>query len=505
MKETMERQQDPAGLEAPIPREDAGVDVIALLFRLLGKIHWILAAGLIGALVAWFYVTRMVTPVYQATSKIYIAGSDTTISLSDLQLGSTLATDYQEVFKIWHVHEMVDERLDLDYSYSKLQGMVSVSNPKNSHLLYINVRSSDPEEAKLLADTYAEVVQDYIANRMELRKPQILERARTPYSPVSPDVRGTVTRGFLAGALGMLVLLALAFLLNDRVCSADDINRAAGLPTFGVVSVQNMEKNAGEQEAPNRIPAEDSRAGNRTALFRGNLVLDYAGREAVNSICSGITFTVPDMKRLLVTSCGAGEGKTFIALQTAIGMTHRGKKVLLVDADLRMSVMRAKYDIRLNGSDKGLAHFLSGQCAAEEIIYRTNIPDLYLLPDGACVKAPLPLLTSEEFDRLMESLGDRFDLVVVDTPPVGNVVDAAEIARRCDGAMLVAGFNQARGRQLRDAAATLRRAGTNVLGCIINKTKVNLIEKDRYYRYAYKAGRKHEEKTRRKNRESGEP
>ena len=59
-----------------------------------GKIHWILVAGLIGALVAWFYVTRMVTPVYQATSKIYIAGSDTTISLSDLQLGSTLATDY---------------------------------------------------------------------------------------------------------------------------------------------------------------------------------------------------------------------------------------------------------------------------------------------------------------------------------------------------------------------------------------------------------------------------
>ena len=112
----MERQQDPAGLEAPLPREDAGVDVIALLFRLLGKIHWILAAGLVGALVAWFYVTRMVTPVYQATSKIYIAGSDTTISLSDLQLGSTLATDYQEVFKIWHVHEMVDERLDLDYS-----------------------------------------------------------------------------------------------------------------------------------------------------------------------------------------------------------------------------------------------------------------------------------------------------------------------------------------------------------------------------------------------------
>ena len=102
--------------EGPAQEYYSGIDWVSVLFRLLEKIHWIVLAALIGALIAWFYVTRLVTPVYQATSKIYIAGSDTTISLSDLQLGSTLATDYQEVFKIWHVHDMLDERLDLDYS-----------------------------------------------------------------------------------------------------------------------------------------------------------------------------------------------------------------------------------------------------------------------------------------------------------------------------------------------------------------------------------------------------
>ena len=490
----LNRETHPEDPETSTLRNYAGVDVIALLLRLLGKIHWILIAGLVGALLAWFWVSRMVTPVYQATSKIYIAGSDTTISLSDLQLGSTLATDYQEVFKIWHVHEMVDERLDLDYSYSKLANMVTVNNPKNSHLLYINIRSSDPEEAKLLADTYAEVVQDYIANKMELRKPQILEKARTPYSPVWPDVRGTVIKGFLAGALGMLVLLALIFLLDDRIRSADDVTRATGLPTFGIVTCQDMAKNAGEQDAPNPIGSQDVSGAGRSAVFRGDLALDYAGEEAVNTICSSMTFTGANIKRVLVTSCGANEGKTFIALQVAIGMTRRGKKVLLVDADLRLSVMRAKYDIRLNGSDKGLAHLLSGQCATEDAVYATNIPNLYLLPDGACVKAPLSLLTSPEFDRLMDSLSGHFDLVVVDTPPLGNVIDAAEIARGCDGAMLVAGFNQARGRMLREAAGLLRRTGTPVLGCILNKAKVSVIEKGRYAygtyggRYEYRPG-----------------
>ena len=117
-----------AGVSQPVrqtadgaaPEYYTGIDWVSVLFRLLEKIHWIILTALIGAVLAWFYVTNIATPVYQATSKIYIAGSDTTISLSDLQMGSTLAVDYQEVFKIWHVHEMVDERLNLNYSYSEL-------------------------------------------------------------------------------------------------------------------------------------------------------------------------------------------------------------------------------------------------------------------------------------------------------------------------------------------------------------------------------------------------
>ena len=462
----------------------SGIDWIALMTRLLEKIHWILLAALIGGLIAWFYVTRMVTPIYQATSKIYIAGSDTTISLSDLQLGSTLATDYQEVFRIWHVHEMVDERLNLDYSYSQLANMVSVENPKNSHLLYINIKSPDPEEAKLLADTYAEVVQDYIVNKMELRKPQILEKARTPYSPVYPNVRGTVVTGVLTGGLGMALILIFIFLLDDRIRDSEDITKAVGLPTFGMVTRQDMEKNAAEEDAPNQIDVPETGNGKMQAVFRGNLALDYAGEEAINTICSSMTFVGKSIRRVLITSCGANEGKSFIALQTAIGMTRRGKKVLLIDADLRMSVMKSQYDIQMNGQAMGLAHLLSGQCTLTDAVYITNIPNLYLLPEGANIKTPLSLLTSPEFDQLMESVTGEFDLVVVDTPPLGAVVDAAEIARRCDGSMLVLEYNQTHSKSLKEAVSLLRQAGTPILGCIINKVTMNSIRKGRYaYRY----------------------
>ncbi len=474
-----------------------GIDWVSILFRLLEKIHWIILAALAGAVLALLYVTQIATPVYQATSKIYIAGSDTTISLSDLQMGSTLAVDYQEVFKIWHVHEMVDERLNLDYSYSELANMVSVSNPSGSHLLYIYVKSPDAKEAKELADTYAEVVQDYIANKMELRKPQILEKAKTPYKPIFPNVTSTVVKGALIGGLGIMIIFLFVFLLDDRIRTGDDIAKATDLPTFGTVPRQNMEKNSAEQET--QEPAVE--AGGHRAVYRGNLALDYAGEEAINAICSGITFAGKNMKRVLITSCGANEGKTFTALQIAIGMTRRGVRVLLIDADLRLSVMKMKYDIRFDGSCFGLAHLLSGQCTAEEAIYRTSIPNLDLLPDGASIKTPLSLLTSPEFDSLMLSAGEAYDLVIVDTPPLGAVVDAAEIARRCDGCLLVLEYNRTHGKGLKEAVSLLRQTGTPVLGCIVNKAAVTRLGQSRYsYYYGGKDGYRKAETGRKKGK-----
>ena len=482
--------------EAGTPEYYSGIDWVSVLFRLLEKIHWIVLVALLSAVLALFYVTRIATPVYQATSKIYIAGSDTTISLSDLQMGSTLAVDYQEVFKIWHVHELVDERLNLDYSYSELEKMVSVSNPSGSHLLYIYVKSPDPEEAKLLADTYAEVVQDYIANKMELRKPQILEKARTPSKPISPNVTATVAKGALFGGLGMILILLFIFILDDRIRTGEDITKAVDLPTFGAVPRQNMERNTLEQEDQEQTAAPLFAEGKHQAVFRGNLKLDYAGEEAINAICSSITFAGKNMKRVLITSCGANEGKTFTALQIAIGMTRRGAHVLLIDADLRLSVMRAKYDIHYDGQPTGLAHLLSGQCSMEDAVYHTNIPNLDLLPDGASIKTPLSLLTSQEFDILMEVVGKNYDLVIVDTPPLGAVVDAAEISRRCDGGMMVLEYNKTHGKALKEAVSLLRQTGTPVLGCVVNKVIVNRIGKSRYsYYYGSKYGyQKHETK-----------
>ena len=113
-------------------------------------------------------------------------------------------------------------------------------------------------------------------------------------------------------------------------------------------------------------------------------------------------------------------------------MAKRGKRVLLIDADMRLSVMTAQYDIQLGGRSVGLAHLLSGQCTLEDALYRTNLPNFYLIPIGTDVQAPLSLIATPDFEHLLNAVGESFDLVIVDAPPVGLVIDAAEIAKRCD-------------------------------------------------------------------------
>ena len=227
----------------PYENEDNDeIDLLALVYALLEKIHWIILAALVGAALAGVYVFRIATPIYQATSKIYIVGSDTTISLTDLQLGSNLAADYQEVFKNWHVHELVDRRLNLDYSYGKLAGMVSVSNPANTHVLYVTVSSPSPEEAKTLADTYAQVAREFIATNMDMRMPNIFEEAKLPDRPSSPQKARFVIIGFLLGAIIAMAIVIIKFLGDDRIRSNEDLEKVGRMSLLGVIPLQEGEE-----------------------------------------------------------------------------------------------------------------------------------------------------------------------------------------------------------------------------------------------------------------------
>lgn len=224
------------------------------------------------------------------------------------------------------------------------------------------------------------------------------------------------------------------------------------------------------------------------ATIAAKLDLDYAGSEAFNTICSNLTFAGKNIRKIVITSCEPNDGKSFVAIQTAVNMARRGKKVLLIDADLRLSVLNAQYQINLSGARMGLAHYLSGQCELDDAMYETNVPNTYLIPIGTDVQTPLSLIATPDFDHLIKAVGESFDLVIIDAPPVGLVIDAAEIAKSCDGSVLVMEYGKTHRRALQEAKSQMERTGTPILGCILNKVAMDRLSTKKYYSYGGKYG-----------------
>lgn len=209
---------------------------------------------------------------------------------------------------------------------------------------------------------------------------------------------------------------------------------------------------------------------------------DYFYEEAIKTLRTNIQFAGMDIKTITVTSCYPNEGKSDIAFQLAKEIGNMNKKVLFVDADIRKSSMMNRYQVKSRVS--GLTQYLSGQVGRNEIFYNTNFSNLDIIFAGPMAPNPSELLEQASFEALMEFERSFYDYVIVDTPPIGNLIDAAVVAKQCDGAILVIESGAVSRRVAEKAKEQLEKSGCRVLGAVLNKVDMR---RDRYYsRYSSK-------------------
>jgi protein-tyrosine kinase len=220
--------------------------------------------------------------------------------------------------------------------------------------------------------------------------------------------------------------------------------------------------------------------------------LGFSCAEAINTLCTNISFSGENMRKIMVTSCHASEGKSFITMNIMRTMAKFGKDVALVDADLRRSMINSKYNLQFAHSEEkwGLAHMLAGMADVEDVVYHTNIDGAYIVPVGRDVSNPLPLFNSPRMGQLLDDLAQRVDYVFVDAPPVGTVIDAAQISKFCDGILLVVNYNEVKRQELIDVKRQLEQTGCPILGTVLNMVEMdNYLSKKYYYKsYYYKYG-----------------
>ena len=230
-------------LSQPVESDEETIDLLELLYALLGKWLEIAAATVACALIAAIGVLFFVTPKYQASSTIYvISRKDSAINISDLQIGTALTDDYIQVFHMWEVQEKVISNLDLPYTYNQLDGMLSVTNASNTRMLEITVTSESAQEAADIANEYATVVRDYIAKKMATDKPSIMSTALVPTVPVSPNKTKSILLGALLGFVVSAGVIVVMTLLDDTYKTTEDIKKYTGLVTIAVIPLEKSDE-----------------------------------------------------------------------------------------------------------------------------------------------------------------------------------------------------------------------------------------------------------------------
>jgi capsular polysaccharide biosynthesis protein len=217
-------------------KTETEIDPIELVRQLLAHIGLILFIAILCMAIAGLYTFYYVTPIYESTAKLYVLNSgDSAINLSDLQVGSYLASDYIEVFNTWEVHEMVIQNLSLPYTKDYMQDMLTVINPNNTRILYISFKSPDPHEAMQVANEYANVAIQFISKTMSTEEPNIMSEALEPVNPNTPKKTLNIILGFIIGLFISVGAIALRFVIDDKIKTADDIRKYSNLPVLAVV------------------------------------------------------------------------------------------------------------------------------------------------------------------------------------------------------------------------------------------------------------------------------
>ena len=189
--------------------------------------------------------------------------------------------------------------------------------------------------------------------------------------------------------------------------------------------------------------------------------------EHYNALCTNIQLSGDDLKVLSISSVKPGEGKSTTSTNIAWAFARAGYKTLLVDADIRNSVMSGVFKSREKIT--GLTDFLAGTADLSNGLCDTNIENLFVIQAGPVSPNPTALLQSENFATMINTLRKYFDYVIVDTAPIGMVIDAAIIAQKCDASILVTAAGETKRRDILKAKEQLEQTGTSFLGVVLNK------------------------------------
>jgi receptor protein-tyrosine kinase len=411
------------------------------------------------AVVSSVVLTMITVPLYEAYTRLFVS-TTAGASASELYSGNRLSQErvlsYTELLTGETLAQRTIDKLDLDVTAEELQERVEADSKVETVLISVRVRDESAVRARDIANALSD---EFVTMVSELETPPkpgaqpdarviVEQRAKVPKKPVVPKKALNILVGTILGLAGGIALALVRDFFDNTVKDQSTLEDVVGAGIVGT------------------LPSDKARRADPAITFETDR---SPIAEAFRKLRTNLQFLSVDNppRKIVIASSVPNEGKTTTALNLALALAEAEHKVVLIDGDMR----RPSLDKILNAvGSVGFSTVLSGSATLPDVLQTTEYPGLTFLASGPIPPNPSELLGSRAATRVLNDLGEQFDYVIVDTPPLLAVTDAAIVSTNCDGTLIIARFGSTKREQVAHAVDSLKSVGASLLGAVLSMT-----------------------------------
>ena len=449
------------------------IDIKRILEIILSKKLLIVLILLFSILFGYAYSYYYKKPEYKSSVTILLVADENKtnkeLTQTDLNINNGLISTYSSIAKSTNVVQKTIENLELNMSASSLQKKVDAKQIDSTQFLKISVTNANPELAKNIANELANVFTQQIKEIYNLQNISIVDEAEVESTPCNVNHMKDIIMFAFAGLFLAMVSVVAIFMFDDTIKSEEDIEKNVKLKAIGTLPV-DKEKNE--------------------LIVKNNPKSQIV--ESIKTIRTNILYST-NKNAILVTSCKQDEGKTWVINNLAVAFAQTGKRVILVDANLREE--SNKNDIFEIDKGEGLSDFikeisednLDNLQKSRNYIKETKIPNLHILQNGTIPPNPVELVSSRNMQKIIKLLKNMYDVVLIDGTSSIMVSDSIALSSMVDSTILIAENKKTKINDLKKVKKLIEDVHGNILGVILNKAQT---QKGKYYgkKYGYYYG-----------------
>ncbi len=457
-------------------KQKTSINLVKLAMYILKRIWLVIICAAIGFGVMYYRATKDAVDTYTTSGTMFVTNSNPNLvnygyaSNSDFSSAVQLVNIYSEVIRSETVMQRVleyriesqaegaeGERL-LNQKYpwltsAYIRSVISMHSVNETPMVRISCTTTDPQLSADICNAVLQVAPTALKDVVGAGDAKPQDFATVPrFANARNDKRQGLIGG-LAGAVAAMVILAILFLMNRRVGDADDLTDNYTLPILS-----SVRRSKGDEKDPGSFLLNEQSDMDLTesyAKLRMNLLYTLVGKEKHS---------------VMLTSAVSGEGKSTVAANLAISLAMSGKRILLIDADMRRACQAEMF--HYDPAAIGLSDVLVGSARLQDVVLNSGRENLDLLPAGSAPPNPSELLESQEMQNLLEELEAEYDMVLLDAPPVNIVSDPLALSTIAAGAVFVVRQHFSDHREIRKALIQSEMTGLELLGFVFCGEKI---------------------------------